>query len=303
MEPNGPEEHGDTYWKARLPAEVYQALRAGVMEQPGTGAYVATSADGVYQCAACGTPVFSSGDKFDDGSGYAAFHAPIREGAVKVIVNYLSGGESRMSAQCVACKGRLGTVIDNGLRSANDLADGQVERTYEISSRAVRFKKALTPRNYPVATTVVVLALAIGGWFVWTCVSGLVGTTRMENRNGAPVELWVGDTPVYATVTHLDRIASDGLPQGGAQAVLLVLGGVDGTPRIHFSSHPVDILWLDSTFKVLGTLQGNDPTVPIVLAAPPGAVYALVIEQGVLATLPATGTMVTVADRSKLLAQ
>ena len=63
----------DQEWKEKLTDEQYNILRQKGTEAPFTGTYVAHHEDGVYACAACGTPLFDSGTKFDSGTGWPSF--------------------------------------------------------------------------------------------------------------------------------------------------------------------------------------------------------------------------------------
>ena len=69
-------------WKAELTPEQYRVLREKGTERAFTGAYHATKEDGVYRCAGCGAEVFSSGTKFESGTGWPSFWEPASADAV-----------------------------------------------------------------------------------------------------------------------------------------------------------------------------------------------------------------------------
>jgi peptide-methionine (R)-S-oxide reductase len=62
--------HNNDQWKDKLTPEQYKVLREKGTEMPGTGKYLHEKKDGVYRCAACGNPLFSSETKFDSGTGW-----------------------------------------------------------------------------------------------------------------------------------------------------------------------------------------------------------------------------------------
>ncbi|TCD67596.1 Peptide methionine sulfoxide reductase B2, chloroplastic [Steccherinum ochraceum] len=99
----------DSEWRAILNAEQFRIIRQKGTESPGTGKYDKHKAEGVYNCAACDTPLYKSTTKFDSGCGWPAFFDAI-PGAVTRTEDY-SGGYLRTEITCTACGGHLGHVF------------------------------------------------------------------------------------------------------------------------------------------------------------------------------------------------
>ena len=70
----------DAEWRERLTPEQYQILRRGGTERAFTGKYESNKAAGMYLCAGCGTPLFSSETKYNSGSGWPSYTAPAGDG-------------------------------------------------------------------------------------------------------------------------------------------------------------------------------------------------------------------------------
>ncbi len=106
-------EKTDAEWRQQLNPEQYRILREKGTEHPFTGALVNNHDDGLYHCAACGTPLFTSGTKFESGSGWPSFFEPITPGAVELHEDR-SHGMKRVEVTCAHCGGHLGHVFPDG---------------------------------------------------------------------------------------------------------------------------------------------------------------------------------------------
>jgi peptide methionine sulfoxide reductase msrA/msrB len=105
----------DAEWKSRLPAEAYQVLRSKGTERPFCGTLLDNKQEGVYSCAGCGLPLFSSDAKFHSGTGWPSFYAPVGEHNVAESRDE-SHGMTRVEIHCARCEGHLGHVFDDGPR-------------------------------------------------------------------------------------------------------------------------------------------------------------------------------------------
>ncbi len=100
-------------WQRELTPEQYRVLREKGTERAFTGEYDKHNAAGTYRCAGCGLDLFASTDKFDSGSGWPSFTAPVaRENIANE--NDVSFFMSRTEVLCARCGGHLGHVFDDG---------------------------------------------------------------------------------------------------------------------------------------------------------------------------------------------
>jgi peptide-methionine (R)-S-oxide reductase len=100
-------------WRRRLSAEEYRVLRGQGTEPPGSGCLLGTKEPGTYTCAACGNPLFESGEKFHSGTGWPSFTAPVSEEAVAEHTDR-SHGMVRTEVRCARCESHLGHVFPDG---------------------------------------------------------------------------------------------------------------------------------------------------------------------------------------------
>lgn len=103
----------DDEWRAQLTPEQYHVLREHGTERAWTGPHLDNKADGTYACAACGTELFSSGTKFDSGSGWPSFWDAMADERVTTIEDR-SHGMVRTEVRCAACGGHLGHLFPDG---------------------------------------------------------------------------------------------------------------------------------------------------------------------------------------------
>ncbi len=102
----------DDEWRARLTPDQYQVLRKHGTERAGTSPLNKEHRQGIFRCAGCGQPLFESNTKFDSGTGWPSFWAPL-EGSVETSQDN-TYGMMRTEVHCAQCKGHLGHVFEDG---------------------------------------------------------------------------------------------------------------------------------------------------------------------------------------------
>ncbi len=96
-----------------LSDELRRVAQEGGTEAPFSGAYWDHHADGSYRCAVCGALLFSSGAKFDSGTGWPSFDDPVAKDALSFIEDR-THGMVRTEVRCKQCQSHLGHVFDDG---------------------------------------------------------------------------------------------------------------------------------------------------------------------------------------------
>lgn len=103
----------DAEWKKVLTDNQYYVLREKGTERPFQNEFNDNHKTGNYFCAACKLPLFSSETKFNSGTGWPSFYAPINNNRVKEVVDK-SLGMVRGEIVCARCDGHLGHLFDDG---------------------------------------------------------------------------------------------------------------------------------------------------------------------------------------------
>src|ERR1700679_3667247 len=106
---NSPIKRSDDEWKRELPPETFSVMRKHGTERAGTSPLNQEHRRGMYACAACGLPLFESSTKFESGSGWPSFFAPLPKAVGTSTDQTL--GMTRTEVHCARCGRTLGTVF------------------------------------------------------------------------------------------------------------------------------------------------------------------------------------------------
>ena len=102
----------DEEWRRQLTPEQYQVLRQHATERPGSCALLHEKRAGTFNCVGCGQPLFRAARKFESGTGWPSFFAPL-EGSIGTTVDR-TYGMTRTEVHCSRCGGHLGHVFEDG---------------------------------------------------------------------------------------------------------------------------------------------------------------------------------------------
>jgi len=119
-------------WRATLSSEEYHVAREKGTERAFTGRYWDLHDDGVYRCVGCGAPLFDGATKFESGSGWPSYTAPVAPDAVETETDQ-KFGMTRTEVHCARCESHLGHVFPDGPKP-NGLR-------YCINSASLKFDK------------------------------------------------------------------------------------------------------------------------------------------------------------------
>jgi peptide-methionine (R)-S-oxide reductase len=102
----------DAEWKKRLKPDQYLVLRHAETERPGTSPLLNEHRKGIFSCAGCALPLYSSTTKFESGTGWPSFYQPLPKAVVTKADNSI--GMTRTEVLCHRCGGHLGHVFEDG---------------------------------------------------------------------------------------------------------------------------------------------------------------------------------------------
>jgi peptide-methionine (R)-S-oxide reductase len=103
----------DSEWRKSLTAEQFYVARRGSTDTPYTGTYYQMHDEGLFHCVCCATPLYSSKTKFDSGTGWPSFWAPLADQNIRTLKD-TSMFMERVEVRCALCDAHLGHLFDDG---------------------------------------------------------------------------------------------------------------------------------------------------------------------------------------------
>ena len=122
----------DEEWRNQLTAQQYEVASQRGTERAFTGEYYQNKKEGTYLCVCCGNELFSSEQKYDSGSGWPSFWAPMAAEKIDEAVD-TDHGMTRTEIKCSRCDAHLGHVFPDGPRPSN--------LRYCVNSASLKFQE------------------------------------------------------------------------------------------------------------------------------------------------------------------